>query len=846
MAKNLVIVESPAKAKTIEKFLGSDYKVMSSYGHIADLPDKELGVDVAHGFKPQYLVAVDKRNLVKALKEEVKKADTVWLASDEDREGEAIAWHLSEELKLSQEKTKRIVFNSITKSAIEHAIKNPRGIDYNLVNAQQARRVLDRLVGYELSPVLWKKIRKGLSAGRVQSVSVRLIVEREREIQDFQSEVSYKITAEFLTKEGKLIKTYTHKSFPTQEAAKAFLEKNIGATFSVGSLETKPAKKSPAPPFTTSTLQQEAARKLHFSVSKTMQLAQRLYESGLITYMRTDSVNLSPEALSAAKQEIVKSYGEAYSKTRQYTSHSKGAQEAHEAIRPTDMAAHTVRAEADQVRLYELIWKRTIASQMSDASLERTQVKVNASTHTEPFIGSGEVIVFDGFLKVYLEGKDDEEEEDEGMLPAMKVGEPLTSKHITATQRFTRPPFRYTEASLVKKLEELGIGRPSTYAATISTIQNRGYVERSSLEGESRPYLQLSLIKNEIKEKKLTENVGADKGKLIPTDIGMIVNDFLITHFATIVDYNFTAKVEEEFDDIASGKEDWAKMVGRFYDTFHPTVAHVEQNAVRETGERILGTDPATGKPVSVRLGRYGAMVQIGTVEDEEKPRFASLLPHQTIDSITFEEAMKLFELPRKLGVYQGKEVESNIGRFGPYIRFGDTFISLDKSLDVFSITFDEAKEVIDQKQKADAPISVYDGKEVTKGTGRFGPFIKWNNMFISVSKKYDFEHLSQSDIIFLIEEKLKKESEKVVKEWPEEGIHIEKARWGRYHLLKGKTKVELSKDTDIEAFTLAEAQSLLATKEKPKKAPATKKATTAKKAPAKASKTVAKKTVKK
>jgi DNA topoisomerase I len=846
MAKNLVIVESPAKAKTIEKFLGSDYKVMSSYGHIADLPDKELGVDVAHGFKPQYLVAADKRNLVKALKEEVKKADTVWLASDEDREGEAIAWHLSEELKLSQEKTKRIVFNSITKSAIEHAIKNPRGIDYNLVNAQQARRVLDRLVGYELSPVLWKKIRKGLSAGRVQSVSVRLIVEREREIQDFQSEVSYKITAEFLTKEGKLIKTYTHKSFPTQEAAKAFLEKNIGATFSVGSLETKPAKKSPAPPFTTSTLQQEAARKLHFSVSKTMQLAQRLYESGLITYMRTDSVNLSPEALSAAKQEIVKSYGEAYSKIRQYTSHSKGAQEAHEAIRPTDMAAHTVRAEADQVRLYELIWKRTIASQMSDASLERTQVKVNASTHTEPFIGSGEVIVFDGFLKVYLEGKDDEEEEDEGMLPAMKVGESLTSKHITATQRFTRPPFRYTEASLVKKLEELGIGRPSTYAATISTIQNRGYVERSSLEGESRPYLQLSLIKNEIKEKKLIENVGADKGKLIPTDIGMIVNDFLITHFATIVDYNFTAKVEEEFDDIASGKEDWAKMVGRFYDTFHPTVAHVEQNAVRETGERILGTDPATGKPVSVRLGRYGAMVQIGTVEDEEKPRFASLLPHQTIDSITFEEAMKLFELPRKLGVYQGKEVESNIGRFGPYIRFGDAFISLDKSLDVFSITFDEAKEVIDQKQKADAPISVYDGKEVTKGTGRFGPFIKWNNMFISVSKKYDFEHLSQSDIIFLIEEKLKKESEKVVKEWPEEGIHIEKARWGRYHLLKGKTKVELSKDTNIEAFTLAEAQSLLATKEKPKKTTATKKATTAKKAPAKASKTIAKKTVKK
>ena len=845
MQENLVIVESPAKAKTIEKFLGNDYKVMSSYGHIRDLKKKELSINLKT-LQPDYEIPEEKKKLVNELKKAAKETSKVWLASDEDREGEAISWHLCEVLGLDEAKTNRIVFHEITKPAILQAIETPRHLNMNLVNAQQARRILDRLVGFKLSPVLWRKVKPALSAGRVQSVAVRLIVEREREIQDFQSEVSYKITAEFLTKEGKLIKTYTHKSFPTQEAAKAFLEKNIGATFSVGSLETKPAKKSPAPPFTTSTLQQEAARKLHFSVSKTMQLAQRLYESGLITYMRTDSVNLSPEALSAAKQEIVKSYGEAYSKTRQYTSHSKGAQEAHEAIRPTDMAAHTVRAEADQVRLYELIWKRTIASQMSDASLERTQVKVNASTHTEPFIGSGEVIVFDGFLKVYLEGKDDEEEEDEGMLPAMKVGESLTSKHITATQRFTRPPFRYTEASLVKKLEELGIGRPSTYAATISTIQNRGYVERSSLEGESRPYLQLSLIKNEIKEKKLTENVGADKGKLIPTDIGMIVNDFLITHFATIVDYNFTAKVEEEFDDIASGKEDWAKMVGRFYDTFHPTVAHVEQNAVRETGERILGTDPATGKPVSVRLGRYGAMVQIGTVEDEEKPRFASLLPHQTIDSITFEEAMKLFELPRKLGVYQGKEVESNIGRFGPYIRFGDTFISLDKSLDVFSITFDEAKEVIDQKQKADAPISVYDGKEVTKGTGRFGPFIKWNNMFISVSKKYDFEHLSQSDIIFLIEEKLKKESEKVVKEWPEEGIHIEKARWGRYHLIKGKTKVELSKDTDIEAFTLAEAQSLLATKEKPKKAPATKKATTAKKTPAKASKTVTKKAVKK
>ena len=825
MAKNLVIVESPAKAKTIEKFLGSDYKVMSSYGHIADLPDRELGVDVLNGFKPQYQVSADKKNLVKTLKEEVKKVEMVWLASDEDREGEAIAWHLAEELKLSKEKTKRIVFNSITKSAIEHAIKHPRGIDYNLVNAQQARRVLDRLVGYELSPVLWKKIRKGLSAGRVQSVSVRLIVEREREIQEFHTEASYKITAEFLNKEGKIIKARVNKSFATQEEAKAFLQNNLGATFSVTNLETKPAKKSPAPPFTTSTLQQEASRKLHFSVSKTMQLAQRLYESGLITYMRTDSVNLSQEALMAAKQEIEKSYGAPYSKTRQYTSHSKGAQEAHEAIRPTDISAHTIKAENDQVRLYELIWRRTIASQMSDAHLERTQVKINANTHPEPFVASGEVITFDGFLKVYLEGRDEEDEDDEGMLPAMKVGEVLENKNIIATERFSRPPLRYTEASLVKKLEELGIGRPSTYATTISTIQNRGYVERSNLQGETRSYSQLTLAKGEIKEKKLSENVGADKGKLIPTDIGMIVNDFLINHFDSIVDYHFTAKVEEEFDDIASGKEDWSKMVGRFYEAFHPTVTDVEQNAERETGERILGTDPATGKPVSVRLGRYGAMVQIGSVEDEEKPRFASLLPNQSIDTITFEEAMKLFELPRKLGVFQGKEVESNIGRFGPYIRFGDAFISLDKSLDVFSVTFEQAKNVIEQKQKADAPIAEYQGKEVTKGTGRFGPFIKWNDIFISVTKKYNFDNLSQEDIATLIEEKLKKESEKVVKEWANEDIRIEKARWGRYHLIKGKNKVELGKETNIEAFTLADAQVLLAPKEKPKKATVTKKA---------------------
>ena len=836
MAKNVVIVESPAKAKTIEKFLGKDYKVVSSYGHIVDLPSNELGVDIHNGFKPNYLISNDKKNLIKELKSLTATAETVWLASDEDREGEAIAWHLAETLKLKNENTKRIVFNSITKSAIENAIKNPRTIDYNLVNAQQARRVLDRLVGYELSPVLWKKIKSGLSAGRVQSVAVRLIVEREREIQDFKTQSSYRITAEFTTSEGKVVKAALPKNFDTQAEAEAFLQQNIGANFKVQSLETKPAKKMPAPPFTTSTLQQEAARKLHFSVSKTMTVAQRLYESGFITYMRTDSVNLSQEALSTAKNAIVQLFGEQYSQVRNFATKSKGAQEAHEAIRPTDMSRSSIPAETDQNKLYELIWKRTLASQMADAQIERTTVKIEADKHKEYFVANGEMVQFDGFLKVYLESTDDEEEEQEGMLPNLKKGEVLVNRYITATERFTRPLPRYTEASLVKKLEELGIGRPSTYAPTISTIQNRGYVERSTLEGEVRPYHQLTLAGNVITPKTLSERVGADKGKLIPTDIGLIVNDFLITHFDNIVDYNFTAKVEEEFDDIASGKEDWSKMVGRFYDTFHPTVTDVEQNAVRETGERLLGTDPATGKPVSVRLGRYGAMVQIGTVEDEEKPRFASLLPHQSIDTITFEEAMKLFELPRKLGVFQGKEVEANIGRFGPYIRFGETFISLDKSLDVFSITFEEAKDVIEQKQKADAPISVYDGKEVTKGVGRFGPFIKWNNIFISVSKKYNFDSLSQGDIAALIEDKLKKESEKVVKEWPEEGIHIEKARWGRYHLIKGKTKVELSKDTNIEAFTLADAQALLAPKEKPKKATATKKA------PAKTAKKTAKK----
>ncbi|WP_421801809.1 type I DNA topoisomerase [Flagellimonas sp.] len=820
MPKNLVIVESPAKAKTIERFLGKDFQVESSFGHIADLPSKELGVDVENDFKPKYTVDKEKKALVKKLRDLSKKAETIWLASDEDREGEAISWHLAEELGLDKSKTKRIVFNSITKSAIQKAIENPRDINYNLVNAQQARRVLDRLVGYELSPVLWKKIKPGLSAGRVQSVAVRLIVEREREIEGFTPEASFRIKAEFKTDGGNTFAAKLNKTFPTKEAAEKFLKENIGADFSVSDLAQKPAKKSPAAPFTTSTLQQEASRKLYFSVSRTMQVAQRLYEAGLITYMRTDSVNLSSEALAAAKDAIVDNYGEKYSQTRNFTGKSKGAQEAHEAIRPTDMKLQSPQLERDQTKLYELIWKRTLASQMSDAQLERTNVKIKASTHSEEFSANGEVVKFDGFLKVYLEGTDDEDgEEQEGMLPAMQVGEPLQNVFISATERFSRPPYRYSEASLVKKLEELGIGRPSTYAPTISTIQNRGYVEKGTVEGSERKYAQLVLEDGKVSDSQLSEMVGSEKGKIVPTDIGMIVNDFLVTHFTQILDYNFTAQVEEDFDEIASGDEDWQEMMKNFYKDFHPNVLEVEENAERASGERVLGTDPESGRQVSVRLGRFGPMVQIGTVDEEEKPQFASLLPDQSIGTITFEEAMTLFELPRKLGVYEGEEVEANVGRYGPYVRFGKKFISLAKGESAFDVDMDRAIELIKEKQKADAPIATYEGKDVTKGKGRFGPFIKWDGMFINVNKKYDFDDLSEGDIAELIEAKKKKEAEKLIQEWPEEKIRIEKARWGRHNIIKGKVKVEISKDVDASKVTLEEAQALLEKKSPKKKA---------------------------
>ncbi|MFC6266460.1 type I DNA topoisomerase [Flavobacterium panici] len=837
MAKNLVIVESPAKAKTIEKFLGSDFQVESSYGHIADLPSKEIGVDVENGFKPKYEVSPDKKALVSKLKTLSKNAEMVWLASDEDREGEAISWHLAEELKLDTKKTKRIVFHEITKSAILKAIENPREIDYNLVNAQQARRVLDRLVGYELSPVLWRKIKGGLSAGRVQSVSVRLIVEREREIQSFNAVATYSIVAEFVNEAGKAFKAKLPKNFNTKKEAEDFLNQNIGSKYTVADLETKPTKKSPTAPFTTSTLQQEAARKLYLPVGITMQLAQRLYEAGLITYMRTDSVNLSKDAMDAAEAEIIKSYGKEFSKPRTFATKSKGAQEAHEAIRPTDMSRHTVNIDRDQARLYDLIWKRTLASQMSDAQLERTNVKIEADNHSEIFAASGEVLLFEGFLKVYLEGHDDDEEEQEGMLPALKVNEKLANNYITATERYSRPPSRYTEASLVKKLEELGIGRPSTYAPTISTIINRNYVEKGTLEGQERKYTQLTLQNSKVGEKVLKENTGSDKGKLVPTDIGTIVTDFLVKNFGNILDYNFTAKVEQDFDEIAEGNIDWAIMMQDFYNKFHPNVKEVEANAERESGERILGKD-ADGRQVSVRLGKFGPMAQIGEADDEDK-KFASLMADQNIGNITLEEALNLFLLPKTLGDYKGEEVEVSNGRYGPYVRHGSVFISLPRGEDPLSVTKERAQELIDEKAVADAPIAVYKGEAVQKGVGRFGPFIKWNGLFVNVSKKYNFDNLSQADVEELIEDKLQKNIDKVLHNWEDEGILVEKARWGRSVITKGKIKIELSKDVDATKLTLAEVQEMIE-KKAPAKKTAAKKTTAAKKAPAK--KTAAKK----
>ena len=827
MAKNLVIVESPAKAKTIEKFLGKDFQVESSYGHISDLPSKELGINVEGDFSPKYIVSEDKKPVVKKLKSLAKKAETVWLASDEDREGEAIAWHLKEQLGLKDENTKRIVFHEITKNAILKAVENPRDIDYNMVNAQQARRVLDRLVGYELSPVLWRKVKGGLSAGRVQSVAVRLIVERERSIQEFTTQSHYKVAAEFSNIEGKTFKATIPKNFDSKNEAEKFLKSCSNADFTITDLTKKPAKKSPAAPFTTSTLQQEASRKLGFPVAKTMQVAQRLYEAGLITYMRTDSVNLSADARDAAAAEITNYYGKEYSKQRVFKSKAKGAQEAHEAIRPTNMKMHSVDSEYDQNRLYDLIWKRTLASQMSDAQLERTNMKIENSENSKIFTANGEMIKFEGFLKVYLEGNDNEDEEQAGMLPALKAGEKLEYIFINATQRFTSPPYRFTEASLVKQLEELGIGRPSTYAPTISTVQRRGYVEKGQNEGEERNYEQMILAAGQVKIQSLLEKTGSNKNKLVPTDIGNIVNDFLVANFSNILDFGFTAKVESSFDDISEGEENWTEMIKGFYNKFHETVEDVKENAARESGERILGKHPVSGKTILVRLGKFGPIAQIGAPEDEEK-QFASLNTSQNLGTISLEEALELFLLPKNLGMYEAEEVIVSNGRFGPYIRFGKMFVSLDKGENPMEVDLPRAQELIVAKQKADAPIAHYEELPVQKGVGRFGPFIKWNSIFINVSKKYDFDTLSYEDIVELIEVKKQKEIDKVIHNWEDVGIRVEKARWGRFNVLRGKIKIELPKTTIIEKLSKAEAVKMIEAKTPKKKAK--KKKTTAKK----------------
>lgn len=746
MQKNLVIVESPAKAKTIEKFLGKDYKVMSSYGHIRDLKTKEFSIDIEHNYAPQYVVPADKKKLVSELKSEAKSAQQVWLASDEDREGEAISWHLYEVLGLKPENTKRIVFHEITKNAILHAIETPRQIDINLVNAQQARRVLDRIVGFELSPILWRKVKPALSAGRVQSVAVRLIVEREREIHDFVSEAAYRVIANFILPDGTTaLKAELNRRLKDKEEVREFLESCKNASFTIDDITTKPVKKSPAPPFTTSTLQQEAARKLGYSVSQTMMIAQRLYESGLITYMRTDSVNLSDLALGTAKETILATYGEKYYKFRQYHTKSKGAQEAHEAIRPTYISHVEAGNTPQEKKLYDLIRKRTIACQMADAELERTTISIGIGGKTEHFVAVGEVIRFEGFLQVYMESNDDEneKEQDNGLLPPVNLHDVLSLKDIVATERFTQRPPRYTEASLVRRLEELGIGRPSTYAPTIQTIQNREYVVKGDKEGTERNYSVLTLSGGQISEAEKTEIVGADRNKLMPTDIGTVVNDFLMEYFPDVMDYNFTASVEKEFDSIAEGELIWTKAIDKFYKMFHPIVeATAAVKTEHKVGERELGIDPKSGNPVFVKIGRYGPVVQIGAAhaDDKEapKPQFASLMKGQSIDTITLEEALKLFDLPRTIGEYEGKVMVAAIGRFGPFIRHDGKFVSIPKDLNPLTITPEEAITLIDEKRKKDEQrfIKKFDEEpELEILNGRFGPYISYQKANYRIPK---------------------------------------------------------------------------------------------------------------
>ena len=808
MAKNLVIVESPAKAKTIQKYLGKDFEVKSSFGHIRDLPKKGMGINL-EDFTPDYEISADKKKVVAELKAASKKAETVWLASDEDREGEAIAWHLAQELKLKSENTKRIVFHEITKNAILKAVENPREIDQNLVNAQQARRVLDRIVGFEMSLVLWKKVKPGLSAGRVQSVAVRLIVEREKEIREFKPVPTYKVEGVFTNLEKQEISAKLKKDFTKEQDAENFLNQVQNIDFKVLNVDVKPAQRSASAPFTTSTLQQEASNRLGYGVTTTMRVAQRLYEEGYITYMRTDSVNLSQEAINAAKSQILKEFGEEYSQPRNYVTKSASAQEAHEAIRPTDFGVKSI-GDAQLNKLYQLIYKRTLASQMANAKLEKTIIEIGNPELPQHFEAQGEVIVFDGFLRAYGIYKNEDEEQEDGdkILPKVSVGEALVYKKITAVEKFSRPVSRFTEAGLVKKLEELGIGRPSTYAPTIQTIQNREYVDKREIEPKEREIVKLTLTKTGLKKEILAEKFGGDKNKFVPTDIGIVVNDFLTTNFNEILDYGFTAKVEQDFDEIARGEEKWKDVLKNFYSSFHPKIEDVGENANRATGERLLGQDPKTGKNVYARIGRFGPMVQIGETDSDEKPIFASLMATQNIVTITLEEALELFKVPFDLQDYEGKTVTVGVGRFGPYVKWGEAFISLPKGENPLSVDYDRAVAIIEEKKKADAPVASYKGEPVTKGVGRFGPYLKYQDIYINVPKKYDFENLSQKEVEELIEAKLDKEANRYIQQWEEEKISIENGRWGAFIKLK-KANFKIPKKQDDTKYTAEELKEI-------------------------------------
>ncbi|HLO54139.1 MAG TPA: type I DNA topoisomerase [Saprospiraceae bacterium] len=804
MAKNLLIVESPAKAKTIEKILGSDFTVKSSYGHIRDLEKGNRGIDIANNFEPSYVVSPEKTKVVRELKEHVKKATEVWLATDEDREGEAISWHLCKELGLNEKTTKRIVFSEITKPAIQKAVANPRTVDIDLVNAQQARRILDRLVGFELSEVLWRKVKNKLSAGRVQSVAVKLIVEREREIQNFNSTPFFKITAIFQVDNGRGEKVALKAEYTTRidnvEDAKSFLDKCNGADFNINSIEKKPLKRFPAPPFTTSTLQQEASRKLGFSVNRTMSTAQRLYEEGLITYMRTDSSNLSDTAVAAIAAEIESSYGKNYLHVRKYKSKTANAQEAHEAIRPTYIERKNIGPDRDQMRLYDLIWKRTIASQMSEAEIEKTIVKIDISTMKDKQLEAvGEVLTFDGFLKVYLESTDDDEDEDtKGMLPPLKQGQNLNLDYMESVESFTRPPSRYTEASLVKKLEELGIGRPSTYAPTITKImeEERGYVTKESREGMARAYRYMKLHAGSIKSETKSEMTGATKNCLYPSDLGMVVVDFLSEHFDQVMNYSFTARVEDELDKIATDGVDWKGMLKNFYGPFHDNVEKTMETAERAKGKRELGVDEASGYSVIAQMTRFGPVIQIGDreeVKEGEKPRYANLKPGQSLETITFEEAMELFKLPRTIGDYKGEEIIVNTGRYGPYVKVGELFVNLPRNLDPMSISIEEATTLIDAKMDENAPIGHYKNLPITKGKGRFGPYVKWNDIFVPIPARYKIDTITSEQAIEIIDIKVEKEANRYIQNWPADKVSIENGRWGPY-IKFGKNNLKVPK----------------------------------------------------